>query len=473
MSLLSRIAFALLLLQATSAQAREFEVHGYVTDIVSKDIFEIEDYRILKDPNAKIELVEERMRSAHGTTSHTIRIGTELKVKGDLIEGSQEIHASSIVLFLRDGKKVKGTALIEKTPFVPLRNTAELGEITADGQRIRVLPSTTITFRPNKSERKARGNRDSFSGMIWNEGPLGPLVHIEPNTFVTYEGIRRPDGKIDATELVFVKNELLPKESRQRRRLEPKVKAPDFEKGQPGKMSIMGIHNFKLVPIRQAQEYLKQLGESLIPEFQKSLPPSDPNRIPFRFFLVQKWAPSAFAAPNGTVVVFAPLIEILENEAQLAFILGHEIAHVIQEHSRRRSEYHRTERILLRLGGLAASLAGVPVALNAISLTEGAISAGHSRKMENQADRIGLGYLVDQGYDPREAPRVWKVIANSNFPSLPGFFWATHSNHTTRRSYLMAELRNNYGHLDNLGQNRDESEFQKVKALLKLPKRRE
>ena len=71
MSLLSRIAFALLLLQATSAQAREFEVHGYVTDIVSKDIFEIEDYRILKDPNAKIELVEERMRSAHGTTSHT------------------------------------------------------------------------------------------------------------------------------------------------------------------------------------------------------------------------------------------------------------------------------------------------------------------------------------------------------------------------------------------------------------------
>ena len=82
--------------------------------------------------------------------------------------------------------------------------------------------------------------------------------------------------------------------------------------------------------------------------------------------------------------------------------------------------------------------------------------------MENQADRIGLEYLIHAGYDPREAPRVWKVMAKKYGDQPTNFFWSTHENHTTRRSYLMAELRNNYADLRYDGLKANSEEFDRI-----------
>ena len=79
---------------------------------------------------------------------------------------------------------------------------------------------------------------------------------------------------------------------------------------------------------------------------------------------------------------------------------------------------------------------------------QGAIESGHSRSLENQADRIGLEYMVAAGYDPREAPRVWKLMAKKYGVQHTNVFWSSHENQATRRSYLMNELKNNYRTLD-------------------------
>ena len=108
---------------------------------------------------------------------------------------------------------------------------------------------------------------------------------------------------------------------------------------------------FKLVPDEEVQTYVSHLGQSLIPAHQRELTDGDSRKLPFRFFVVNDKTANAFALANGTVVVNAGLFAILENEAQLASIVGHEIARATQEHTWRQMQYHKKKRIGL---GIAA-----------------------------------------------------------------------------------------------------------------------
>ncbi len=56
--------------------------------------------------------------------------------------------------------------------------------------------------------------------------------------------------------------------------------------------------------------------------------------------------------------------------------------------------------------------------------------------------------MVEAGYDPREAPRVWKQMTKAVGDAPTDFFWSNHDNNATRRSYLMNELKNNYAQAD-------------------------
>jgi predicted Zn-dependent protease len=92
-------------------------------------------------------------------------------------------------------------------------------------------------------------------------------------------------------------------------------------------------------------------------------------------------------------------------------------------------------------------------------MLNGAIVNGHQRKLENQSDRIGLQYMVEAGCDPREAPAVWKLMAKTNGVQATNFFWSSHDNAPTRRSYLMNELKNNYRDLNFSGLQTNADEY--------------
>ena len=447
--------------------AKTVKIHGYVTEILSYQIFEVEDYRIVRAEDLPIQLSEEGSDSLTVFPPEELRVGLEVAVRGAFTETENEIRATSIRVFQEELRAVRRKALLERAPYLEMTRDGWKGDFFADGQVIRVNPFTIVEYQPNRSERKAQKRQSinntekvSVTATDGEDTPFLPLLSLDeigPNTFLNYEGMRERDGSIAATRLTFMRNELQPNEEQFHKRMRPIVKQPNFEKKKPGRLRI-GMHSFKLVPSREAQSYLRQLGESLIPEYQKNLPREDPNKIHFKFYLVKGMIPNAFATPNGVIVVFATLVEILENEAQLAFVLSHEISHTIQEHARQQMEHKRGERILLKLGSIAASAFGVPIAPDVLTKTEQAIVAGYSRQHENQADRIGIEYLVSHGYDPREAPRVWEIMAKSTLQT-PAFFWASHDNKTKRRSYLMAELRNNYPKLDYSSYARNEEAY--------------
>jgi predicted Zn-dependent protease len=100
------------------------------------------------------------------------------------------------------------------------------------------------------------------------------------------------------------------------------------------------------------------------------------------------------------------------------------------------------------------------------NLVNAAIVSGHSRSLENQSDRIGLQYMIDARYDPRQAPAVWKLMAKTNGVEATNFFWSSHDNAPTRRSYLMNEIKNNYRDVDYSQLRVNAEEYSRIKAAL-------
>jgi hypothetical protein len=190
------------------------------------------------------------------------------------------------------------------------------------------------------------------------------------------------------------------------------------------------------VPDAEAQSYVQRVGSSLVPVYyQHELTGGAARKEPFQFFLVENDEFNAQAFSNGTVLVNSGVLRVLTSEAQLAAVLGHEIAHATQDHSYREMEYRKKK-------------------------ASAATDTGYSQILENQADRLGLSYMVAAGYDPREAPEVWKQVAGSAGHRTS--YWDGQDDTTLRRSYLLAELNNNYSEIDYKSYVRDREEYDRL-----------
>ena len=262
----------------------------------------------------------------------------------------------------------------------------------------------------------------------------------------------------------FVRGEIEKGEANLGRQLEPSVKGTSLLAGKPGELRIRKVGKFKLLPNADVQGYVERIGESLVPAFQRNMDPNDPNKIHFRFYVVEAKQPNAFALANGVVVLHASMFDVFENEAQLAAVLGHEITHTIEKHSWHELQYHKKKLTALKIGGAVAAGFGAYGIQDITNMVEGAVRNGYSRALENQADREGLANMVAAGYDPREAPNVWKAMTRHFGDRPTNFFWSDHDSNTTRRSYLMAELRNNYAGVDFSHLKKDSDDFAKMAA---------
>jgi Peptidase family M48 len=454
-----RIA-AIILLFSCVGQAKEVKIHGFVTTVTSPTSFEIDDYRITRDVTVVLEI--EKDEDAVSTAvfrPEDIHVGTELEIKGEYNEQTGELKAKSIKVFAEDTRVIKRTALIEKVPALTKTDTAWLGTFFADGQRISLAPSARVSFKPNKREKK------EIKTGVQDEIPLASLDTIDLKTFMHYEGSRQADGSILATKVGFQHAEMEDGELKLWSRLKPKIKEPDYAGFRAGELRMERV-KYKLVASKEAQEFIERVGESVIPASQKDLPSGDPLKIPFHFYLIQDKSFNAAAYPNGVVIVHSGLFDVLENESQLAFILSHEVTHAIEKHTWRQHEYHKKSLTALKIGGIVGAGFGGRAVLDITNMIEGAIRNGYSRSLENQADRVGLENLLAAGYDIREGPRTWKVVSKKYGDHATNLFWDSHDNNTTRRSYLMSELRSNYSDVDYSTLKKDSDIFHHVAELV-------
>ncbi|WP_420636209.1 M48 family metalloprotease [Candidatus Palauibacter sp.] len=161
-----------------------------------------------------------------------------------------------------------------------------------------------------------------------------------------------------------------------------------------------------------------------------TVPPETPASTTFSFRIVQDIYPNASALPDGRIYLTTGMLAHVENEAQLAMVLGHEIGHVTEEHAleslRRQRSGQRRNKIIgatagAALGGLlggkkgggagavqgaaAGTAAGVLVA----AVINSVIRSRYSREQEKAADRIGADLALKRGFDPEQAARFWEM----------------------------------------------------------------
>jgi predicted Zn-dependent protease len=125
---------------------------------------------------------------------------------------------------------------------------------------------------------------------------------------------------------------------------------------------------------------------------------------------------NAFALPGGKVGVYAGILRVVENEAGLAVVLGHEIGHVVAKHGAQRMSTSALTNLGLGVAGAALSNdknADLVMAGLGLGATVG-VELPFSRANEAEADEIGHVYMARAGYDPREAPRLWERMERNS-----------------------------------------------------------
>ena len=150
---------------------------------------------------------------------------------------------------------------------------------------------------------------------------------------------------------------------------------------------------------------------------------------------------NATMAPNGMMQVWTGLLIRTENEAQLAFVLGHEMAHYVRRHSLQRWIDLQNKANAAAVFSVLSSAAGAGYAGYMGQMAALASALSFSRDQEREADELGTARVVEAGYDPREAVRIWKALQAEKSASDKEERWvflATHPGIHQRIAYLEA-----------------------------------
>ena len=135
---------------------------------------------------------------------------------------------------------------------------------------------------------------------------------------------------------------------------------------------------------------------------------------------------NAYCMPGGRIMVYSGLIDKLDlSDAELATVLGHEIAHALREHTRERVSRDYAQQLVVEG---AAAVAGVSADVANIANMVGQVTfqLPFSREQESEADTIGLELMARAGFDPHAALTLWNKMSNAEGSGSTPKFLSTH-----------------------------------------------
>jgi predicted Zn-dependent protease len=177
------------------------------------------------------------------------------------------------------------------------------------------------------------------------------------------------------------------------------------------------------------EKYFAQKGES-----------DELSGYEWEFNLVNSSEVNAWCMPGGKVVIYTGILPITKDEAGLAVVMGHEIAHAVADHGNERM----SQGLIAQFGhaALSKALEEKPEKTRELWLTAFGIGAQvgvllpYSRLHENEADKMGLIFMAMAGYNPNEAVEFWQRMASKKGGGSVPEFLSTHPSDQTRISNL-------------------------------------
>jgi len=228
------------------------------------------------------------------------------------------------------------------------------------------------------------------------------------------------------------------------------------------------------------EDYLNQVASRLAPPEVKGQ-----EAIRLRVYAIKDPTLNAFTYPTGSIYVHTGLLARLENEAQLAVVLGHEETHATHRHALEFQRSARNKAIGFSIASLAASiviaekagkkaergdwsgayvLSQVGNIMVGLGLELGFLAAvnGFGRELEREADEVGLERTVAAGYDPRQGPRVFELLKDDRGDDsrMEIFFFGSHPRLDERIADMKEILSTRYSGVGGDDRTKDTRDFQ-------------
>lgn len=212
-----------------------------------------------------------------------------------------------------------------------------------------------------------------------------------------------------------------------------------------GQVRSMGVSSFEeikanspLITSGRNYEMIQRVGNRIASAAGNDVPNAD-----WEFIYIDEDQANAFALPGGKIAIYDGMFDVIDSEDELAFIMGHEVAHVTARHSNQRlSQAMVLAGVGIGVGyaiqDLDSSEKQLILAAYGLGSTVG-ISLPYSRLHESEADYIGQLYMARAGYNPEVAPGVWEKMAKKSPSGTPGWL-STHPTHEDRTQALRESM---------------------------------
>jgi predicted Zn-dependent protease len=189
-----------------------------------------------------------------------------------------------------------------------------------------------------------------------------------------------------------------------RRQLTLISEAQEIQMGQQAAQEVS--QQLGLVDDEALQQYVQRVGAQLAEESER------PN-LPWTFRVVDDPTPNAFALPGGFIFMTRGMMDLMDSEAELAAVLGHEIGHVTARHSVTQISRGQLAQLGLGVGSIlfpSAAQAVGGLAQTGMQL----LFLSYGRDAERQADELGFRYALREGFDVREMERIAAAQARAD-----------------------------------------------------------
>lgn len=369
-------------------------IAGYVTRVASGSDFDVNGFRILCGGNTLTLVLTnaQQIPTTQGCPQTSPYVGEVVNVYGAISKKKHAVVASRIEFPLPVRVVISGSAVIEALKKSDSAGSQPANLLSrADGFWIRIDGKTELNLAPSP----------------------GSLADVKPGDWIEYKGKQGADGVITAATVKIVRNALGKGEKRFREKqdFDPTAVPASAKQGRAS-LAFKGIDPKRFPPYNDAamQARVNEIGEKLIPGFERDLPDSDPAKINFRFQVIDtKWFRDALTLPSGIILIPRQVVERMQNNSQLATVLADNIACALERQTYRDLPASHA----LVAGEIGADVVGAIVP--GVSLVAPALGYGGGKEMqtkaEEQSGRVSLGLLHDAGYDIDEAPMSWWLLA--------------------------------------------------------------
>jgi len=366
-------------------------VEGYITAVHTFHDFEVNGTRVTTSATTHYGIIGGKALSDDGGLHGALALGSYVQIFG---EGNDHSMEASDVLFAGDwNKKAEGFGVIDR-----VINSGQEPLFRTDGYRMRIESTTEIKF----------------------EGGLTSLADVGTGTWVRYEGRLNQAGELRARRATFIKPrltkaepsppDLLPAHSglidANGKLIDEHTKFRMSDVGGP-----CGLH--RIVADDAMQERVRRVGARVIPDYQKQLPEDSPAKIHFRIYVVDEPIfREDIECSIGLILVPRQVVERLANEDQLAAVMSNAMAFsLMMQGTKIRNGLEKTAVVAEDVAILADPTAGL--------LAYWLLTHPEEKRLREEAGRIALELMANAGYDPRQAPEAWRLLAPKKMPKDP------------------------------------------------------